>query len=59
MRNTKDVLIRVIEARATRRVGRLAADLVRARSEDKELVLAEMDFERWLAESCLDCHEAG
>ena len=55
MREDKNVLLRAIEARAARRLGRLAGQLVRAESEDKELILADLEFQRWLAESCLDC----
>ncbi len=55
MRNIKELLLRGIETQATCRTGRLASDLVRARSEDKELILAELEFQRWLADACLDC----
>ena len=58
MDENKNALLRAIEARAVRRLGRLAGELVRARSEDKELMLAELEFQRFLAESCLDCHHA-
>ena len=58
MRNIiKEQLLRGIEAKATRRTGQLASELVRARSRDKELILAELEFQRFLAGSCLDCHE--
>ena len=57
MREDKNALLRAIEARAARRLGRLARELVRSRSEDKELILADLEFQRLLAESCLDCHE--
>ena len=51
----KTAMLRAIEARAARRLGHLAGELVRARSDDKEQILAELEFQRWLAESCLDC----
>ena len=51
----KNALLRAIEARATCRLGRLAGELVRAESEDKEPILADLEFQRWLAESCLYC----
>ena len=59
MRNIKEQLLRGIEAKATRRTGRLASELVRARSKDKELILAELEYQRWLAETCADCLNGG
>ena len=57
MDENKNALLRAIEGRAVRRLGRLAGELVRARSEDKELILADLEFQRFLAESCLDCRD--
>ena len=59
MRNVKKRLLLGIEAKATRRLGRRAAELVHARSEDKELILAELEFQRWLADTCGDCLDGG
>ena len=55
MENIKDAMLQAIEAQACRRTGQLAGDLVRGQQEDKELVLAELDFQRWLAGSCAGC----
>ena len=55
MRENKNALLWAIEVRAARRLGRLAGALVRAESEDKEPILADLEFQRWLAESCLYC----
>jgi len=55
MENIKDAMLQAIEAQACRRTGQLAGDLVRVQQEDKELVLAELDFQRWLADSCAGC----
>ena len=57
MDEDKNALLRAIQARAVRRLGRLAGELVRAGSEDRELILADLEFQRFLAESCLDCHD--
>ena len=43
-------LLRAIAVAARRRTGRLAAELVRAPSEEREDVFAALEFERWLAE---------
>jgi hypothetical protein len=53
--NAKDMLIRVIERRAQRCVGQLSCQMVRAAEADRENVLDEMQFQRWLAETCRDC----
>ena len=42
----------MMEARALTRLGVLAGQLVEVESECKEAILAEMQFQRWLAESC-------
>lgn len=53
--DTKHMLIRVIERRAQRRLGQLSCRMVRADEADRENVLDEMQFQRWLAETCRDC----
>lgn len=51
--NIKHLLIRSIEEKASRRMGQLASELIR--TDSKEIVLAQLQFERWLAESCQEC----
>ena len=41
-----------IGARARRRLGELAGQFARATGVDRERLLAEIEFERWLAEGC-------
>ena len=53
--NLKDELLRVIAGRAWRRTAAAATQLARAPPDQKELVLAELEFQRWLAESCAEC----
>jgi hypothetical protein len=48
-------LIELLEARAQRRVGVLAAELVTTPSEGREAVLAELQYNQWLAEAWQDC----
>ncbi len=55
MQNTKKLIIEAIGERASRQTGRLASELIEARPEEKEELLAEMQFHQWLAESCFDC----
>lgn len=51
MRRIKDRLAEIIGQEACRRTGELAGELVRAESDDKEAILAEMELQRWLAET--------
>ena len=56
---TKDQLLRVVEIKARRRTAQLAHRLIRAASAEREMVLAALEFERWLADSCRDCQIQG
>ena len=49
----KNQKIRELAETGRRRIGELAGELVRVRSEDKEAILAEMEIERDL----LECYE--
>jgi hypothetical protein len=51
----EDMIVKAIGMDAGRRVGRLAAEFVRAESGRKEAVLAELEFFRWLETACEDC----
>ena len=55
MRNVKDLMLAVMATRARRRTAQLASDLARAASDDKEMILAELEFQRWLDEACRGC----
>jgi hypothetical protein len=58
MRQTDADLLDAIRTHADRRRGALAADMVDAAQDDKEAILAEMDFDAWMANACADCLEA-
>ena len=58
MQDPKDLMICIIEAKARRRVANLAHQLIRAPSQQRELVLAELDYTRWLAETCHLCRNS-
>lgn len=51
----KDVLLRAIRAKAEREARYLAGEFVRSASEEKEAILAALEFEKWLAEGCDLC----
>jgi len=54
MDKTKDILLEVIRERAEREAACLAGEFARAASEEREALLAAMEFERWLAECCAE-----
>ena len=54
MEEIKDILLEAIRQRSEREAARLAGEFARAASEDREAILAAMEFERWLAECCAD-----
>lgn len=48
----KNLTLRSIEAEARREVAHLAGEFARVPSTEKEKLLAALEFERWLADSC-------
>ena len=56
MEEVKEMLLDVICQRAERDAARLAGEFARAPSEDKEALLAALEFEKWFVESCRFCH---
>ena len=55
MDNPKDLLIEAIRQKSEREATHLAGEFARAASEDKEAILAELELEQWVAESCDVC----
>ena len=51
----KDATLEAIRLESQRKMGQLAKQLVRADSEDKEEILAGLEMERWLEQSCREC----
>ena len=50
-----DLRLRAVECKATVRAAAVARAFVRAGSADRELLLAALDCEKWLAASCRRC----
>ncbi len=51
----KDVLLEMIQHKSEREAARLSGKFARAASQGKEAILAELDLEQWVAESCEVC----
>ena len=56
---SKDMVLDVIRQRAEAEAAYLAGEFVRAAVEEREAILAALEFEQWLAEACWDCLDAG
>lgn len=50
--DVKNHILRGIRDRARAEAAHLAGEFARAASEEKETILAGLEFEKWLAESC-------
>ena len=57
MSEMKDQIIALIQYKAEQDAAELAGDFARAASEEKEELLAALEFEKWLAETCAVCLE--
>jgi hypothetical protein len=55
MSKIKDQLIEKIMLDARQKLGKLSIEFARAESEDKEDILAEMEFHRFMEETCRLC----
>ena len=55
MRSKKDILVEIISRKAQQKVAHLAGEFARATSADKEDLLLEIQFNRWLVDCCEIC----
>ena len=55
MTELKNQMLQVIRHNADKKVAELAGEFVRVVPQEKEAILAGIDFERWLAETCQEC----
>ena len=51
----KDVLLEALQHKSEREAARLSGQFARAASEEKEAILAELELEQWVAQSCEVC----
>ena len=55
MNEVKEMLLSAVGRRAGREAARLAGEFARAAAEEKEAILAALEFEQWLGHSCRFC----
>ena len=55
MRKLKERILRLLQQNSNERAARLSKEYMRAASEEKEAIMAGIDFEKWLSEICEDC----
>ena len=55
MNQLKRQILRIIGQNAAARAAALSGEYIRAKPEEKEAVVAGIDFERWLSEVCEVC----
>ena len=55
MTELKDQMVRLIRDDAAKKAADFASQLVRAKPEQKEQILAGLDFEKWLEQTCQKC----
>lgn len=56
--NVKDLILRKMRERALEEAEFLSGEFARAASEEKEAILAGLEFEKWFAEACREATEA-
>ena len=55
MATTKEQIIRAIQGNAGNEAAAFAGQYARSTPEEKEALLASLDFERWLEQCCQEC----
>ena len=55
MRKLKERILRILQQNSNERAARLTKEYIRAAPEEKEAIMAGIDFEKWLSQICEDC----
>ncbi len=53
----KDAMLDAVRRKAEAEAAYLAGEFARAASEEKEAILAALQFEQWLAQACWECQD--
>ena len=59
MEFNRSLTLAAVQDRAEAEARVLAGEFARAAGEEREVILAALDFERWLAQSCAELAEFG
>ena len=51
----KDQIIRIIQADAGAKAAHLATEFVHSEPQEKEAILAGLEFEKWFEQCCREC----
>ena len=51
----KDQIIRIIQVDAGARVASLVTELVHSEPQEKEAILAGLEYEKWFEQCCREC----
>ncbi len=55
MTELKNQIVRAVAHNANKKAAELTGEFVRAAPQEKEAILAGIDFEKWLAETSQEC----
>jgi hypothetical protein len=55
MTNLKDSIVRHVQQNSKMKIVDLTDEFINAAPEEKEAVLAGLDFEKWLKQTCQEC----
>ena len=55
MSKKKDQNLDIIRIKAEQEAAQLAGEFARSASEEREAIMAGLEFEKWLAQSCGEC----
>lgn len=58
MQSNKNQIIQAIKRKAEQEAAYLAGEFARAAAQDKEAILAAMEFEQWMAQTSEVCLES-
>jgi hypothetical protein len=54
----KDIMLEAVRRRSEAEAAHLAGEFARAAAEDREAILAALEFEEWFAQACWACQNA-
>jgi len=55
MRKLKERILRLLQQNSNSRAAKLSMEYIKAAPEEKEAIMAGIDFEKWLSQICEDC----